>query len=134
MLRTLKERGSYSKRLKNEAAHICDDYGFYIKYHDSINKISQLIWYFDISPPYFDISKYHDNIKISPWDGIRKIYQQAFDNIIWYFDIVIMIISESQNLKISYLIWYFDILQSRTLVKYDELKINERKDFVENAV
>ena len=69
MLRTLKERGSYTKRLKNEAAHICDDYGFYIKYHDSINKISQLIWY-------FDIPKYHDNIKISLWDGIQKIYQQ----------------------------------------------------------
>ena len=59
MLRTLKEWGSYTKRLKKEAAHICDDYGFYIKYHDNITKISQLIWY-------FDISKYHDNIKISP--------------------------------------------------------------------
>ena len=73
MLRMLKEQGSYTKHLKNKAAHICDDYGFYIKYHN-ITKISQLIWY-------FDISKYHDNIKISPRDGIWKIYQQVFDNI-----------------------------------------------------
>ena len=36
MLPTLKERGSYIKPLKNEAAHICDNYGFYIKYHDNI--------------------------------------------------------------------------------------------------
>jgi len=42
MLRTLKEWGSYTKRLKNEAAHICDDYGFYIKYHDNITKITHI--------------------------------------------------------------------------------------------
>jgi len=59
MLRTLKEGGSYTKRLKNEAAHICDDYGFYIKYRDTINKISQLIWYFDILQNIMIISKYH---------------------------------------------------------------------------
>ena len=39
MCHMLKERGSYTKNLRNETAHICDDYGFYIKYDDNI-KIS----------------------------------------------------------------------------------------------